>query len=1099
MKKHTIIFKSVLALSTVLALAAANEEKIFAEEYDHALHNEEKSTMEKIEGEDYLDAAIEESSEAETTPEEEFTEEEEEETRLLPPEIESLFADSFLLKGYSDEGVRVEVSLDNQPLIIKEIEKEGSFDIQLPSLEVGTVLSVVVVDEEGNKSDVIEAEVLPSAETEELIEDSPENETEVEEEPEEENEVEKEETPVEEQEKEPAEEIEEKEVNQEEAAEEKETNQPSTIRQQSMFSTQAAERDGTKYHYVQSGETLSVLARRYGITLQQLIQWNNLSNPNLLRAGDILSINGKNIYNKISQEQRRFTSTKDFIDYMAPLAETIAEENNLYASLMIAQAAHESAWGKSALATSGNNLFGVKGSHNGNSIVMLTWEEMKNGEIIWVQEEFALYPSYYESILSNADKLRNGVSWDPLFYRGAWVENTASHMDATEWLTGRYATDSRYHIKVNRTIANYNLTQYDKHIPITHPITSQRYINEKMFVSRGNFTIYTQPYGTASGKSVGNTSDYIGQDVIVTQEKVNNAATWWLIHVDGKQVGWVNKDALANPQSKGDRVLSIKNTHYKAEIVRPWSINTEPYGVHGYEKITDGSAFYGQVVDVVQEKITDSGTYVLISINGSEAGWINQTGINLHPVLSTREINYQASVRKPWSINTQPWGTEGFETIGSGRSYLNQQVEVIQEKTTPRSTYALLKKGNQTLGWYDAAGLEKLTILSEKDTQYEAQVVKPWSINTAPWGTEGYQAIPDQQSYVGRNVSVTQEKNTQKGTYALISVDGRQLGWIDKTALEMHSVLSVEETQYRAMVTRPWSINSRPWGIEGYNTIDSAKHYLNEKVDVIKEKVTPRSTYALIGLNGKTLGWIDTTGLDPLSVLSSKDVYYAAKITKPWSINSQPWGTKGYETTASGSSYLGESVTVVQEKVTQRGTYALIERKGELLGWIDTTGIEAHNVLSTIDTHYTVEVTKPWSINTKPWGTEGAQPVKTSGSLVGERFNVIQEKRTNRSTYVLLEKNNQTIGWIDSTGVQKKEGVLSVTDTNYSAVITQPWSINTRPWGTKGYQPVVKNGTHLNKTIRVLQEKVTERSTYALIQLNGEKIGWIDRDALKKI
>jgi flagellum-specific peptidoglycan hydrolase FlgJ len=54
-----------------------------------------------------------------------------------------------------------------------------------------------------------------------------------------------------------------------------------------------------------------------------------------------------------------------FINQIAPSAKTLASANNLYASVMIAQAIVESGWGSSTLSKAPNyNLFGIKGTYN---------------------------------------------------------------------------------------------------------------------------------------------------------------------------------------------------------------------------------------------------------------------------------------------------------------------------------------------------------------------------------------------------------------------------------------------------------------------------------------------------------------------------------------------------------------------------------------------------------------------------------------------------------------------------------------------------------------------------------------------------------------
>ena len=57
--------------------------------------------------------------------------------------------------------------------------------------------------------------------------------------------------------------------------------------------------------------------------------------------------------------------------------------------------------------------------------------------------------------------MSGGISGRSTFYQGSWKSNTSNYQEATKYLTGRYATDSRYHEKLNGLIEAYDLTQYD--------------------------------------------------------------------------------------------------------------------------------------------------------------------------------------------------------------------------------------------------------------------------------------------------------------------------------------------------------------------------------------------------------------------------------------------------------------------------------------------------------------------------------------------------------------------------------------------------------------------------------------------------------------
>ena len=43
---------------------------------------------------------------------------------------------------------------------------------------------------------------------------------------------------------------------------------------------------------VQSGDTLSGIAQRFGVTVQELCDWNNISNPNMIYVGEVLNLTG---------------------------------------------------------------------------------------------------------------------------------------------------------------------------------------------------------------------------------------------------------------------------------------------------------------------------------------------------------------------------------------------------------------------------------------------------------------------------------------------------------------------------------------------------------------------------------------------------------------------------------------------------------------------------------------------------------------------------------------------------------------------------------------------------------------------------------------
>lgn len=537
------------------------------------------------------------------------------------------------------------------------------------------------------------------------------------------------------------------------------------------------------------------------------------------------------------------------------------------------------------------------------------------------------------------------------------------------------------------------------------------------------WSINSKPYGTDGAETIMTEArSLVGKTVEVIQEKTTDRSTYALITEGGNEIGWIDISGL-----RKHVVESTKNVNYIVEVLRPWSINSQPWGIEGYKTTDNGSNYIGEKLNVTQEKKTERSIYLLLQKEGKTIGWIDQTGVKKHTdILSVKKTSYAAKLVNPWSINSAPFGTSQAKTILANSSkYLNKVLEVTQEMKTARSTYAEITLNGSKLGWIDVTALEKHQVLSTKNVNYQAELALAWSINSKPWGIDGFITnYSSPTNYLNELVTVTQEQVTPRSTYALINLNGKRLGWIDKNALNLYPVLLTKTTSYKANITKPWSINSKPWGVKGFKTVVNNSSYVGKTVDIIQETSTSRSTYGLIKSNGKEIGWIDLSGVEKIEVISSKDVNYVANVIKPWSINTAPWGTEGSRVIVNDSSILGQSVVVTKEQTTPRSTYALIAVNNNPLGWIDTGALKTYTTTSTKNVFYNAEIVRPWSINTKPWGVNGFKPIANYTSYLGNTVRVVKETKTQKSTYALIEKNGKELGWIDKTGIREVRPVI---------------------------------------------------------------------------
>lgn len=153
-----------------------------------------------------------------------------------------------------------------------------------------------------------------------------------------------------------------------------------------------------------------------------------------------------------NEEQRAF------ILKLVPIAQDNYNEYGIFPSVTIAQAIHESAWGKSDLSVQANNLFGVKADENwnGETIEMPT-KEYINGEEIIVIAKWRKYASFEDSIRDHGKFLKENSR-----YENAGVFKAKDYKEQAYAIRmAGYATDPQYASLICNIIESYSLNIYD--------------------------------------------------------------------------------------------------------------------------------------------------------------------------------------------------------------------------------------------------------------------------------------------------------------------------------------------------------------------------------------------------------------------------------------------------------------------------------------------------------------------------------------------------------------------------------------------------------------------------------------------------------------
>ncbi|EGO6083470.1 LysM peptidoglycan-binding domain-containing protein [Enterococcus faecalis] len=356
-------------------------------------------------------------------------------------------------------------------------------------------------------------------------------------------------------------------------------------------------------------------------------------------------------------------SPSEFIAELARCAQPIAQANDLYASVMMAQAIVESGWGASTLSKAPNyNLFGIKGSYNGQSVYMDTWEYL-NGKWLVKKEPFRKYPSYMESFQDNAHVLKTtSFQAGVYYYAGAWKSNTSSYRDATAWLTGRYATDPSYNAKLNNVITAYNLTQYDT--PSSGGNTGGGTVNPGTGGSNnqsGTNTYYT----VKSGDTLNKIAAQYG--VSVANLRSWNGISGDLIFVGQKLI--VKKGASGNTGGSNNggsnNNQSGTNTYYTVKSGDTLNKIAAQYGV-SVANLRSWNGISGDLIFVGQKLIVKKGA------SGNTGGSNNnQSGTNTYYTIKSGDTLNKIAAQYGVSVaNLRSWNGISGDLIFAGQKII---------------------------------------------------------------------------------------------------------------------------------------------------------------------------------------------------------------------------------------------------------------------------------------------------------------------------------------------------------------------------------------------------------------------------------------------
>ncbi|MBC6296864.1 GW domain-containing glycosaminoglycan-binding protein [Listeria sp. FSL L7-1517] len=311
-------------------------------------------------------------------------------------------------------------------------------------------------------------------------------------------------------------------------------------------------------------------------------------------------------------------SQQQFIQSIASDAQDLQKEEKILTSVTLAQAILESNWGKSGLSTTGNNLFGIKGSYNGESVSMGT-QEFSGGKAYHTQADFRKYPDKKASLVDHAQLFVNGVSGNANLYAAVIGEKDYKKAAYAIQDAG-YATDPAYAEKLISTIEKYDLNNYDN---VYDTVTSTEKQLAYAEIANPQETIWTKPYNTEGAEKATDAKQYQNKSLRITDKATTKQGTWYNLQDQGKQIGWINSKAVKvfyTPKNETNVKLDKYVTDSNQKIYA--------YPVEDNSKVISALNDYkGQELDIDRRAdVKNEYWYRVKSEDGKIIGWSKASG-----------------------------------------------------------------------------------------------------------------------------------------------------------------------------------------------------------------------------------------------------------------------------------------------------------------------------------------------------------------------------------------------------------------------------------------------------------------------------------------
>lgn len=401
--------------------------------------------------------------------------------------------------------------------------------------------------------------------------------------------------------------------------------------------------------------------------------------------------------------------SQNFIESVAQGAINGWTKYGVLPSVTVAQAILESGWGQSALSTQAHNLFGIKGSYNGQYVTMQT-REVYNGQSYYIYDNFRKYANNSESVEDHGNFLYSNSRYANLLGDQSYA-SVARKLQADG-----YATDPSYASSLIKLVEMYNLTQLDN-IAFSgkQPVINNK--NDYNYSNSGNTDSSNGYYTVLSGDTLSG----IALKFSTTSGKLaqlNSISNPNLIYVGQRLL--VNQSSNSNSSSSGQSSSTTTNTEASAASYTVKSgdtlsgiasrYNTTVNQIVSLNQLSNPNLIYvGQVLKLKNSQTTNSSSS---SSSSTAATTVGTYTVKAGDTLSAIASRYSTSSSTLASLNS---------LSNPNLIYVGQVLKVSSNASTSSSTSSSANSTVTTAASYTVKAGDTLSAIAAKyGTTYQA-------------------------------------------------------------------------------------------------------------------------------------------------------------------------------------------------------------------------------------------------------------------------------------------------------------------------------------------------------------------------------------------